>query len=175
MKTTATIETRLPVKPYDARQSNHSMKSLIRKLLSTDSLVGPLVARLFLAVEIFPHGAQKVLGWFGGYGLNGTLQFFNETFHISTPLALLAFAAEFLAPLALLAGLGSRLAALSIAITMAVAMKFHLVNGFFMNWFGNQKGEGIEYHLLMIGLASVVIIQGGGRYSADRLLINSRS
>lgn len=148
------------------------MKSLIYKLLKTDSTFGPLVARLFLAVVIFPHGAQKVLGWFGGYGLSGTLKFFNETFHISTPLALLAFAAEFLAPLALLAGFGSRLAAMSIAVTMVVAMKFHLANGFFMNWFGNQKGEGIEYHLLMIGLALVVIIQGGGRYSADRSLNN---
>ena len=175
MKTIATIETRPPVKPYNARQANHSMKSLIRKLLNTDSLVGPLVARLFLAVVIFPHGAQKVLGWFGGYGLSGTLKFFNETFHISTPLALLAIAAEFLAPLALLAGLGSRLAALSIAVTMAVAMQFHLANGFFMNWFGNQKGEGFEYHILMIGLALVVMIQGGGRYSADRSLTNSRA
>ena len=150
------------------------MKSLIRPLLTTDSTMGPLVARLFLAVVIFPHGAQKVLGWFGGYGLSATLKFFNEAFHIPTPLALLAFAAEFLAPLALLAGLGSRLAALSIAVTMIVAMKFHLINGFFMNWFGNQKSEGIEYHLLVIGLALVVIIQGGGRCSADRSLSVSR-
>lgn len=175
MNITEIIETRRSFKHHDARQDNHSMKSLIHILQNTDSLVGPLVARLFLAIAIFPHGAQKVLGWFGGYGLSGTLKFFNETFHISTPLALLAFAAEFLAPLALLAGFGSRLAALSIAVTMVVAMQFHLANGFFMNWFGNQKGEGIEYHILMIGLALVVIIQGGGRYSADRSLTNSRS
>ncbi len=150
------------------------MKILISRLLKTNSTFGALIARIFLAVILFPHGAHKVLGWFGGYGLSGTLKFFNDVFHISTPLALLAFAAEFLAPLALLAGFGSRLAALSIAITMIVAMKFHLMNGFFMNWFGNQKGEGIEYHLLVIGLALVIVIQGGGRCSVDRSLTASR-
>jgi putative oxidoreductase len=146
------------------------MKSMPRRFLQTDSSVGSLAARLVLAVVIFPHGAQKVLGWFGGYGLSATLKFFNDSFHIATPFALLAFAAEFLAPLALLAGFASRLAALSIAITMAVAATYHVANGFFMNWYGNQKGEGFELHLAVIGLALVVIIQGGGCFSADRTL-----
>ena len=147
-----------------------TMKIDTRKILFTEPSRGVFVARLFLAFIIFPHGAQKVLGWFGGYGLSGTLKFFNASLHISTPLALLAFAAEFIAPFALIAGLGSRVAALSIAVTMTVAMRFHLQNGFFMNWFGNQQGEGIEYHLLMIGLALVVIIAGGGSYSLDRIV-----
>lgn len=150
------------------------MKSLIQSILRADRTIGPLVARVFLAAIIFPHGAQKVLGWFGGYGFSGTLKFFNEMLQIPTPLALLAFAAELLAPLALLIGFGSRLAALTIAVTMIVAIKFHLTNGFFMNWFGNQKGEGFEYHLLVIGLALVVIVQGGGLWSADRALTVSQ-
>ena len=142
----------------------------IQKLSRLGSPSGSLVARLFLALVIFPHGAQKVLGWFGGYGLSGTLKYFNETLHISTPFALLAFAAEFLGPLALLVGFGSRVAALGVAITMAVALKFHLAQGFFMNWYGSQPGEGFEYHLLVIGLALVVLIQGSGRYSVDGLV-----
>jgi putative oxidoreductase len=147
------------------------MSMLIRELLCTcSSSSGPLAARLFLAGVMFPHGAQKVLGWFGGYGMAATLKFFNETLHIPTPLALLAFAAEFLGPLDLIVGLGSRVAALGIAITMAVAVKFHLPNGFFMNWYGSQQGEGFEFHLLMIGLALVVLIQGGGRLSVDGCL-----
>ena len=146
------------------------MKMLIRELLCTCSSPGSLAARLVLAGVMFPHGAQKVLGWFGGYGLTGTLKFFNESLRLPTPLALLAFAAEFLGPLALVAGFGSRVAALGIAITMAVAVKFHLSFGFFMNWYGSQPGEGFEYHLLVIGLALVVLIQGGGRYSVDEYL-----
>lgn len=150
------------------------MNSLLRRLLNTDSNTGPLVARLTLAVVIFPHGAQKVLGWFGGYGLAGTLRFFVDTLHIPAPLALLAFCAEFLGPLLLVAGLGSRVAALAMAVTMAVAMRFHLQNGFFMNWFANQPGEGVEFHLLIIGLALIVMVQGGGRSSVDGLLAGAK-
>jgi putative oxidoreductase len=143
------------------------MNPKLNKLIATSPSFGPLFARLTLAAVMFPHGAQKVLGWFGGYGLTGTLKFFAESLHIPAPLALLAFAAEFLGPLLLLLGAFSRIAALAVAVTMAVAIKFHLPNGFFMNWSANQAGEGFEYHLLVIGLALVVLVQGGGGYSVD--------
>ena len=120
---------------------------------------------------MFPHGAQKVLGWFGGYGFSGTMQFFTEQMGIPAVLAFLAIAVEFLGPVALVAGLGARLAAAGVAVNMAVAVWLvHLPNGFFMNWFGNQKGEGFEYHLLAIALALVVVIRGSGAWSLDRSL-----
>lgn len=146
------------------------MKTLLTASFATNASLAPTLARIALAVVIFPHGAQKVLGWWGGFGFGPTMDFFQNVLHIPAPLALLALAAEFLAPLALILGLLTRLSALGIAITMAVAASVNLPNGFFMNWFGNQKGEGIEFFILAIGLAAVSIIQGAGRFAVDSIL-----
>lgn len=146
------------------------MKSL-KLLFKTNSSFGPLIARLALGFVMFPHGAQKVLGWFGGHGFAGTMQFFTGTMHIPALFAFLAIAAEFAGALGLIVGLLSRVAAFGIASVMAVAiLTVHAGNGFFMNWAGNQKGEGFEYHLLAIGLALVVLIQGAGKASLDGLI-----
>ncbi len=143
----------------------------MKKFFSTNDSYAPLVARGLLAAVMFPHGAQKLLGWFGGYGFAGTMQFFTQTMHIPMPLALLAVIAEFFGPLALVLGLTTRLAAFGIGTTISVAaLTVALPNGFFMNWFGNQKGEGVEYHLLMVALALVLIIQGGGAYALDSVI-----
>lgn len=131
----------------------------------------PLIARLTLGLVMFPHGAQKMLGWFGGHGFTGTMNFFTGTMHIPALFAFLAIFAEFAGSLGLIAGFFSRVAAFGIATTMVVAIAtVHGANGFFMNWYGNQKGEGFEYHLLALGLALVVIISGGGKASLDRLI-----
>jgi putative oxidoreductase len=144
---------------------------LLRTVVGTDADYGALVSRLALAATIFPHGAQKALGWFGGYGFTGTMGFFTQQLGIPAPLAALAIAAEFLGPIALVMGLLGRVAAFGIMVTMAVAaVTVHLANGFFMNWFGAQKGEGIEFFILAIGLALAVIIKGSGALSFDRLL-----
>ena len=146
------------------------MKAL-QFLLKTDNHAAPLVARLALGLVIFPHGAQKALGWFGGYGFGGTMGFFTGTMHIPAVFAFLAIAAEFAGSLGLIAGFFSRVAALGIAAVMTVAiLTTHLANGFFMNWAGNQKGEGFEFHLLALGLALVVLVYGGGKASVDALL-----
>jgi putative oxidoreductase len=146
------------------------MKAL-QLLIKTDNRIGPLIARLMLGAVMFPHGAQKVLGWFGGHGFSGTMNFFTGTMHIPALFAFLAIMAEFAGSLALIAGLFSRVAAFAIATNMAVAiLTVHCANGFFMNWSGSQKGEGFEYHLLAIGLALVVIVSGAGRASVDALL-----
>jgi len=126
------------------------------------------VLRIGLGLVMFPHGAQKLFGWFGGYGLTGTLQYFTENMGIPFIFALAAILAESLGSMALLAGLCSRLAALGIGITMTVAVLMaHLQNGFFMNWYGNQAGEGFEYHILAVTLAIAVAIKGGGLWSLD--------
>ena len=146
------------------------MKAL-QLLFSTSNSTAPLIARLMLGVVMFPHGAQKMLGWFGGYGFSGTMNFFTGTMHIPAVFAFLAILAEFAGSLGLMAGLFSRVAAFGIASVMTVAiLTTHAANGFFMNWYGNQKGEGFEYHLLAIGLALIVLIHGGGKASLDSVL-----
>jgi putative oxidoreductase len=142
------------------------MKTL-QLLFKTNSSFGPFVARLVLGFVMLPHGAQKVLGWFGGHGFSGTMQFFTGTLHIPALFAFLAITAEFAGSLGLISGLLSRVAAFGVATVMVVAITMHSANGFFMNWMGNQKGEGIEYHLLAIGLALVVMVQGAGIASLD--------
>lgn len=141
---------------------------MLKKLMQTDNDIAGLVLRIFLAVVFFPHGAQKVLGWFGGYGFAGTYGAFTDKMGIPGFLVLLVFAAEFLGPLGLMIGLFTRAAAAGIMSVMLVAVPMlHWQHGFFMNWFGNQKGEGFEYHLLVIAIAVVLIIKGGGKWSLD--------
>lgn len=137
-------------------------------LIRTERDYAALILRLMLAVVMFPHGAQKVLGWFGGPGFQGAMHGFTQGLHIPAFLAFLAIFAEFAGALALLCGFMGRLAALAIGIEMIVAVWLvHWPYGFFMNWFGTQKGEGFEYHLLAIGIAIALVIKGSGAFSLD--------
>jgi putative oxidoreductase len=146
-------------------------RGLLARLVRTDADAGPLVARVVLGAVMFPHGAQKVLGWFGGAGLEATMDGFTTKLGIPAPLAALAIAAEFLGAIGLVLGAFSRVAAFGVASVMAVAaVLVHAKTGFFMNWFGTQAGEGIEYHLLALGLALVVMWKGAGAFSLDRML-----
>jgi putative oxidoreductase len=140
----------------------------MKSLLKTNDSFAPTLARLTLGIVMFPHGAQKALGLFGGFGFHGTMNWFTQQLHIPVVFAVLAIAAEFLGSLGLVAGFLSRIAAFGIAVVMVVAIiTVHAGNGFFMNWFGNQKGEGFEFHLLAICLASIVMIYGAGKFSLD--------
>jgi len=144
---------------------------VFRKLICTENDAATAILRLALGVVFFAHGAQKMLGWFGGSGFSGTMSFFTETMHIPAVLAFLAIAAEFFGGLGLIVGLLSRVAALGITVNMVVAIAMvHHQFGFFMNWFGAQKGEGYEYHLLVIAMAVLVILRGAGAVSLDRAL-----
>jgi putative oxidoreductase len=144
---------------------------MFRKLIATSDDFAPTIARLVLGIVFFAHGSQKMLGWFGGYGFHGTMGFFTQVMHIPAPLAFLAICAEFFGGLGLIVGLLGRVAAFGITIIMLVAIfTAHIQYGFFMNWSGQQKGEGFEYHLLAIALALVVTIKGSGALSVDRLL-----
>ncbi len=142
---------------------------MIDWLVGTDGGVVPLILRLTLAVVMFPHGAQKTLGWFGGYGFRNTMASFTKS-GFPPALAFLAVMAELLGPLGLAIGLLTRVAALGIAVVMLVAILVHRQYGFFMNWFGTQEGEGVEYHLLALGMAVALIVNGAGVWSIDALL-----
>jgi putative oxidoreductase len=144
---------------------------MFRNIIRTNDDKVLTLLRLALAIVVFPHGAQKVLGWFGGFGFAGTYGFLTQQMHIPAPLALLVFAAEFLAPIGLVVGFLGRIAAFGIAADFIVALFLvHLPNGFFMNWSGQQKGEGIEFFILAIGIAVAIMIGGSGAFSIDRSL-----
>jgi putative oxidoreductase len=144
---------------------------MFRKLLATSDDWTLTLLRLFLGVIFFAHGAQKALGWFGGYGFSGTMGFFTGMLHIPAPFAFLAICAEFLGGIGLILGLLGRVAAFGITVNMLVAiLMVHGQFGFFMNWSGQQKGEGFEYHLLAIVVAIVLMVRGSGGFSIDRAL-----
>jgi putative oxidoreductase len=141
-------------------------------ILGTGDSPALTVLRLGLALVMLPHGLQKTVGWFGGYGFSATMGWFGSL-GIPAVLGFLAILAESAGAVALVAGLGTRIAAFGIGTTMAVAAFTHRANGFFMNWSGAQAGEGIEFHLLAIAIAAALVIAGGGRYAADRALSSS--
>jgi putative oxidoreductase len=138
-------------------------------LVRTHGDVVPLVLRLTLAVVMFAHGAQKVLGWFGGSGLRGTLDVLRKS-GVPSSVAVLIIMAEFLGPLGLAVGLLTRVAALGIAAVMLGAILTVHRERFFMNWSGNEQAEGFEYHLLAIGLAVALVLNGAGAWSLDALI-----
>ncbi|MBX3721648.1 MAG: DoxX family protein [Turneriella sp.] len=142
---------------------------MLEKFLSTEPSALLTVARVGLGFVMLPHGAQKLLGWFGGYGFSQTVGFFSSV-GIPTVIGTLIVLAESLGALALILGFGTRLSALGITITMIGAAIFQRQHGFFMNWFGQQKGEGFEYHILAIALGLILVIGGGGLFSIDGLL-----
>jgi len=144
---------------------------MFRKLLSTTDDWTLTLLRLVMGVIFFAHGAQKVLGWFGGYGFSATMGFFTSMMHIPAVFAFLAICAEFLGGIGLMVGALGRIAALGIFCNMVVAVVMvHGHVGFFMNWTGQQKGEGFEYHLLAIAIAVVLMVKGSGAFSVDRAL-----
>ena len=144
---------------------------MLRKLFATDDNTATAILRLVLGVVFFAHGAQKMLGWFGGVGFSATMGYFTAAMHIPAPLALLAIVAEFFGGLGLILGFLTRIAALGIATNMVVAIAtVHSAFGFFMNWAGTQKGEGFEYHLLVLSMTAFLMIRGAGAFSVDRAI-----
>ena len=144
---------------------------MLRKILITSNDWTQTLLRLVMGVVFFAHGSQKALGWFGGYGFSATMGFFTQTMHIPAVFAFLAVCAEFLGGIGLILGALGRIAAFGIACNMIVAVLLvHAPNGLFMNWTGQQKGEGFEYHLLALAIAVVIMVKGSGAFSVDRAL-----
>lgn len=134
-----------------------------------------ITLRVLLGIVVFPHGAQKLLGWFGGYGFNGTMQYFTETVGLPWFIGFIVILLESVGALALIAGMGTRIiAGAYIILAAGIMFTSHLQFGFFSNWFGNQKGEGYEYFLLWIGMAIALMFIGGGQYAVERLVKTSK-
>lgn len=141
------------------------------KIFNTNNDLTGLITRLTLGLILFPHGAQKMLGMFGGYGFIGTINYFTGTLHLPWIIGFLVIIIEFVGALCFIIGFASRIwSSFTIILFIGIIFTSHLDNGFFMNWFGNQKGEGYEYHLLIIGLSLATLINGSGKYSVDRLI-----
>jgi putative oxidoreductase len=153
------------------RQATLTVRHAGQIILATPGDAGAAIARLALALILFPHGAQHALGWFGGYGFAGTFDWMTGL-GFPAPLAALAIVTELLAPIALFVGFAGRAAALGTIGLMLGALSTHVEHGFFMNWFGSLPAgsEGFEYHLLVIALALVVVVRGSGAGSLDRHL-----
>jgi putative oxidoreductase len=145
------------------------------KIFKTNNDWTGVVTRLSMGVILLPHGAQKMLGMFGGYGFTVTMGFFTDTMHLPWIIGLFVIIIEFIGAFSLIAGFAARIwSALTIILFLAIIFTSHLDNGFFMNWFGSQKGEGYEYHLLVIGLSIATLINGSGKYSVDGILLNKK-
>ena len=143
---------------------------MFKTLTSTTNAVAPFLIRVGLGIVMFPHGAQKALGWFGGPGWSGTMGYFGSM-GLPAVVVVLIILGEFLGALGLITGTLTRVAAGGFVIIQAGAvLTAHLSNGFFMNWMGNQQGEGIEYGLLAMVMAAALVVSGAGRWSIDRSL-----
>ena len=144
-----------------------------QKIFLTNNDWTGFILRLTVGAIIFPHGAQKMLGWFGGYGFSGTMNYFTGTVHLPWIIAFLVIIIEFFGSLFLLAGVASRIwAVLLIALMIGIIFTSHIENGFFLNWYGTNKGEGYEYHLLVIGLSIAILLNGSGKFSVDKFFTN---
>jgi len=131
-----------------------------------------IVLRVILGLVIFPHGAQKLLGWFGGYGFTGTMNYFTGTVGLPWIIGFLVIIIEFVGSILLIAGTGTRIiAVLYIVLATGITVSSHFQHGFFINWYGNQAGEGFEYFILWIALSIALLINGGGKYSVDKLFL----
>ena len=147
------------------------MTTFMKYLFQTNDNFSYWVPRVILGCVFLPHGAQKLFGWFGGFGFTNTMAYFTQTAGLPWIIAFLIIMGESLGSLGLIVGFFTRLSALGlICIMVGAIITVHFPYGFFMNWFGKQAGEGFEYHLLVIGMSIPLVISGGGKYSVDVLI-----
>lgn len=149
------------------------MVKMKNKILNTDdNNWGQFIARLTLGIVLFPHGAQKMLGLFGGYGFSATIDFLTSQMQLPWIIAFFVLIIEFFGAIFICIGFASRVWSLAIIfLFIGVIFTAQIDNGFFMNWFNVQKGEGYEYSLLIIGIAISTLINGGGKWSIDSQII----
>lgn len=141
-------------------------------IITTNNSWSPTILRLLLGIVLLAHGSQKFLGWFGGYGFNGTMDFFTNTIGLSWFIGFLVIVIEFFGSIFLIMGFATRVwSVLMIILFSGIIYTSHIQHGFFMNWFGNQKGEGYEFFLVAIGISLSLLLTGGGKFSLDGMIM----
>jgi putative oxidoreductase len=159
--------------PLHEHPDNHTLAPHDKNvLLSTDATdTASFCLRIVLGLVMFPHGMQKLFGWFGGAGLENTIGHYITSYGVLPVITLLVILAEAAGSIALIVGLWSRIVAAGIGLIMIGAIfSVHFQHGFFMNWTGQQAGEGFEFHLLVIGICIALVIRGSGKWSVDSYL-----
>ena len=140
----------------------------IKSIFETEDHINGLIYRLTLGIVILPHGCQFLLGWFGGFGFNASINYFTHNVGLPWFIGFLVIMLQSLGALLILLGLGGRIMALStVGLFIGMILTNHLQHGFFMNWLGDKNGEGYEFHLLVIGLAIALLFKGSGKFSFD--------
>jgi putative oxidoreductase len=144
-----------------------------KQLFNTNNDWTGLVLRLTTGLILFPHAMQHSTGWFNGYGFTGTMNWLTHSVHLPYFIGLLVIFIEVGGSICLVAGFACRIWALAVLVLMiGITLSVHVNNGFFMDWINTMNGEGYEYHLLFIGLCLAILLNGGGKFSVDNLLIN---
>ena len=152
------------------------MQTLSQKLFRTENNYSWTILRVTLGVVMLAHGLQKAFGWFGGYGWDGTMGYFTGTVGLPYFLGASVIIIESLGALLLILGFAGRINAVLVgAVILGAFFVDHLPNGFYMNWFGNQKGEGFEFDLLFLAISSFIAINGSGALSIDRWIASGNS
>jgi putative oxidoreductase len=139
-------------------------------IFHTNDAISPIFVRLLLAIVLFAHGAQKLLGWYGGFGFDGTMSYFTETVGLPWIIGFIVIIIEFFGPIFLVLGLATRIWSLGILIVMAGIIVTSFNKYFFMNWSNTQPEEGYEFFLLAIGMSLSLIVSGSGSWSVDKHL-----
>ena len=149
---------------------------MFKKIINTGNDHSLLILRVVLGVVLMAHGLQKAFGWFNGFGWNNTINYFTGTVGIPALLGAFVILIETLGALFLILGFAGRINAALMGIVIIGAMVVdHVKNGFYMNWFGIQKGEGFEFDLLFIAISIALILKGSGSFSVDRLLMQFKT
>ena len=152
------------------------MQILSQKIFTTENNYSWTILRVTLGVVMLAHGVQKAFGWFGGYGWDGTMGYFTGVVGLPSILAAFIILIESLGAFLLILGLAGRINAALLGIVILGAFFIdHLPNGFYMNWFGNQKGEGYEFDLLFVAISAVLAVNGSGALSIDRWIASKKT
>jgi putative oxidoreductase len=150
---------------------------MFNTLVQTEKNWLGVILRLTLGGIMLPHGLQKVFGWFAGEGWGATMTYLTQTEGLPWVVAVSVILLESVGAFMILTGTLSRFFALGMAGLLLGMVGVHWQNGFFMDWYGqnpNPTYEGFEFHLLAIGLAVALVVNGSGRFSTDRLLMANR-
>ncbi len=132
------------------------------------------VIRITLGLIILPHGAQHLLGWFGGFGFSGFTGWLIEVKHLPSVIAYMVPFIEIITPFFLILGYKSRIVSIIVFILfVGIIFADHIDKGFFMNWIGNIKGEGYEYHLLILSMCVSLLLSGSGKKSLDEYFVHN--